>query len=209
MVGESALNCLYAAALLVGFLYALFLLFFQGVGHAFDLSDVDLFGHPLDFGELFHFGGHVDLAGHDVDVSGHDGHEASGLSMLAISGFITAFGAFGLAATFLLQAPPLLSLLAAVVGGVLVGLAAQVFFIQVLSPTTSSNVQLSSLKGAPAEVIVPIPATGRGVIACVVGGQRLTLSASSSSGVAIARGTPAIIDSIHDGVAHVSPRFEA
>ncbi len=207
MVGESALNCLYAAALLVGFLYALFLLFFQGVGHAFDLSHVDLFGHHLDFGELFHFGGHdLDLAGHDIDVSGH---EASGLSMLAISGFITAFGAFGLAATFLLQAPPLLSLLAAVVGGVLVGLAAQVFFIQVLSPTTSSNVQLSSLKGAPAEVIVPIPATGRGVIACVVGGQRLTLSACSSSGVAIARGTPAIIDSIHDGVAHVSPRFQA
>ena len=124
--------------------------------------------------------------------------------MLAISGFITAFGAFGLASTTLLGAGTVLSLLAAVVGGVLVGGAAQLFFIQVLSPTASSNVQLSALKGTQAEVTVPVPPVGMGQIACVAGGQRITLSARSSAGVAIGRGQPVVIDSIRDNVAYVS-----
>ena len=54
--GGSALNCIYGAALLIGFLYALFLLFFQGIGHAFDLSDIELFGHDIDLSGLFDFG---------------------------------------------------------------------------------------------------------------------------------------------------------
>ena len=145
LFGGSALNCIFGAALLIGFLYALFLIFFQGVGHAFDLSDVEIFGHEIDFGGL------VDASSHDLDLSAdHDvhldhGHEVSGLSMLAISGFTTAFGAFGLAASTLLNAPALLSLLSASVGGVVVGGLAQVFFIQVLSQSTSSNIQLHTI----------------------------------------------------------------
>jgi hypothetical protein len=205
LFGGSALNCVYGAALLIGFLYALFLLLFQGVGHAFDLHGIELFGHELDLGGLFDSpGGHIDIgAGHGIDVD-HAGHDVSGLSMLAISGFTTAFGAFGLASATLLKAPPILSLLAASIGGVLVGGAAQIFFIQVLSQSTSSNIQLSSIKGTSAQVTVPIPATGMGQIAFVLNGQRMTLSARSSARVDVPRASQVVIDSILDGIAYVS-----
>lgn len=205
LFGGSALNCIYGAALLIGFLYALFLIFFQGVGHAFELGHVDIFGHDIDLGGLFDLPGHdVDLhAGHEV-MAGHDGHEAGGLSMLAISGFTAAFGAFGLATATLLDAPPLLSLLAAVAGGVVIGGVAQILFIQVLSPSTSSNIQLSAIKGASARVTVPIPAQGMGQIAIVLGGQRMTLGARSSAEVDIPRGVEVLVDGVRDGVAYVS-----
>jgi hypothetical protein len=208
--GGSALNCVYGAALLIGFLYALFLLFFQGVGHAFDVSDVEIMGHEIDLGALFDAPGQdIDLsADHDIDL-GHDGHEVSGLSMLAISGFTTAFGAFGLATTTLLGASPIVSLIAAAVGGVLVGGAAQIFFIQVLSRSASTNIQLHTIKGASAEVIVPIPAAGIGQIALVKNRQRITMSARSSAEIAIARGSIVIVDSVRDGVAFVSHEAES
>ncbi len=209
LFGGSALNCVYGAALLIGFLYALFLIFFQGVGHAFDLGHVDILGHDVDLGSLF------DLPGHDVDVHagheamvGHDGHEVGGLSMLAISGFTAAFGAFGLATATLLDAPPLLSLLAAVIGGVIVGGLAQILFIQVLSPSTSSNIQLSAIKGASARVTVPISARGIGQIAIILSGQRITLSARSSAEVEIPRGASVLVDSVRDGIAYVSPEAD-
>lgn len=191
----SALNCLYGAALLIGFLYALFLLFFQGVGHAFDLGDFGLDGHDIDLG------------GHDFDVD-HSGHEASGLSMLAISGFVTAFGAFGLVSTSLLGAGDFISLLVATVGGLVVGGAGQLFFIHILSPTVSSNLMLDDLKGTEAQVTVPIPAEGMGQVACIVGGQRITLSARSSSQIDIGQSVVVIVDSMLDGVAYVSIAIE-
>lgn len=199
----NALTCIYAAALLMGFLYALFLIFFQGVGHAFH---IDLDGHHFDLG-----GHQVDLGhagGHDLHAEGHDNSEATGLSMLAISGFVTAFGAFGLAATGLLHAGVLVSLGLAILGGVAVGAAAQLLFIRVLSTTTSSNLDLSALKGSPAQIITPIPADGMGQIAFVLRGQRVTLSARSSSETSLPRGTQVIIDGIRDGVAYVSPGGE-
>ncbi|MBN1964941.1 MAG: hypothetical protein JW910_09855 [Anaerolineae bacterium] len=204
LFGGSALNCLYGAALLVGFLYALFLLFFQGISHAFDVSDIDLFGHHIDFGDLFDFGHDADLSGHAGLHVEHDGGEASGLSMLAISGFVTAFGAFGLVTEGLLSAGPVISLLAAITGGVLVGGAAQLFFINVLRPTTSTNIELSTLKGRAADVTVPITVSGLGQIATIIEGQRVTLSARSSAQIEIARGTAVTVDSIRDGVAYVS-----
>ncbi len=192
----NALTCIYAAALLIGFLYALFLIFFQGVGHAFHL---DLDGHHVDLGHA---------SGHDLHTDGHDNSEATGLSMLAISGFITAFGAFGLAATGLLQAGTLVSLGLAVLGGIAIGAAAQLLFIRVLSTTTSSNLDLSALKGSQAEIITPIPSGGLGQIAFVLRGQRVTLSARSSDEMSIPRNSQVIIDGIRDGVAYVSPDEE-
>lgn len=208
--GGSVLNCLYGAALLIGFLYALFLLFFQGIGHAFDVSDIELMGHHIDLGGLFDFGHDFDLsADADLDVDiGHDGAEVSGLSMLAISGFVTAFGAFGLASVYLLNAGAVISLLAAVTGGVLVGGAAQIFFINVLRPTASTNIELSTLKGKRADVTVPIMGGGQGQVATIISGQRVTLSARVSDKGDIARGTIVTIDSIRDGVAYVSPPYE-
>ncbi|MBN2470971.1 MAG: hypothetical protein JXN59_09615 [Anaerolineae bacterium] len=203
LFGGSALNCIFGAALLIGLLYALFLIFFQGVGEAFDLGDIEIFGQEIDLGGL------VDASSHDLDLDADHGSEVSGVSMLAISGFTTAFGAFGLATATLLNAPPLLSLLAAAVGGVVIGGLAQLFFIQVLSQSTSSNIQLQTIKGATARVIVPIPEGGLGQIALVLSGQRMTLSARASAENAIPRSTAVIVDSVRDGVAYVSIDTEA
>jgi hypothetical protein len=205
LFGNSVLNCVYGVALLSGFLYALFLLLFQGIGHAFDFSDVEIFGHEIDFGDLLHLPhSHIDFSpDHDVEIP-HGGHEVTGLSMLAISGFTTAFGAFGLASATLLKTPSLLSLLVAIVGGILVGGVAQLFFIQVLSQSTSSNIHLHGVKGAPAEVTIPIPATGTGQIALILSGQRMTLSARSSANTEIPRAASVIVDSVREGIAYVS-----
>ena len=194
---SGTLNCLFGAALLIGFLYALFLIFFQGVGHAFEIGDIDVFGIHIELDGI---------PGHAVHphLGAHSGSEAPGLSMLAISGFVTAFGAFGLTAIILLKAGTLISLLIAATGGLLVGAAAQVFFVRVLSTTTSSNVNLSTIKGTSAQVITPIPAVGEGQIALVLSGQRITLGARASAGQTIGRGAFVVVDSLRDGVAFVS-----
>jgi hypothetical protein len=195
--GGGTLNCLFGAALLIGFLYALFLIFFQGVGHAFEIGDINVFGIHIELDGI---------PGHDVHphLGGHGGSEVPGLSMLAISGFITAFGAFGMVSATFLRAAVLVSLLIAAAGGLLVGAAAQVFFVRVISTTTSSNVDLSTIKGTSAQVIIPIPATGLGQIALVMRGQRVTLGARASAAQAIGRGAHVIVDSLRDGVAFVS-----
>ncbi len=183
----NVLTCLYGVALFGGLLYAFLLLFSQGVGHTLDLG-IDL--------------GHFDLGWHGG--LGHDVGEVTGLSLLAVVGFVTAFGASGLGSIVLFSAGTLVSLLCALLGGALVGGAGQVFFVRVISPTISSNIDYGNIKGVSAEVTVSIPPDGLGQVAFVAEGQRHTLSARASSGVAIARNVPVIIDTVRSGVAYVS-----
>lgn len=187
LFANSILNVLYAAALFVGVIYAVFLLFFQGIGSA--LGDLDM---DVD----------LDLDGDaDLDAAG----EAAGVSMLAIASFISAFGAFGLIAVTLLDAGQVGSLVAALFGGVVMGLAAQAFFIYILSPTVSSEVHQTKLIGMAAEIITPIPENGVGQVALVVEGARMTYSArATNQGESLPRGTPVRIERIVGGVAYVT-----
>lgn len=187
LFGDNILNVIYAAALLIGVIYALFLLFFQGIGSA--LGDLD-----VDFD--------VDT---DVDFDTDAAGEAAGVSMLAIASFISAFGAFGLIAVTLLGASGVASLIAALLGGLVMGLAAQAFFVYILSPTVSSEVHQTRLIGMAAEIITPIPSGGIGQIALVVEGSRMTYSArATTQGEAYARGTPVRIERIVGSVAYVT-----
>ena len=187
LFGDNILNVIYAAALLIGVIYALFLLFFQGIGSA--LGDLD-----VDFD--------VDT---DVDFDTDAAGEAAGVSMLAIASFISAFGAFGLIAVTLLGASGVASLIAALLGGLVMGLAAQAFFVYILSPTVSSEVHQTRLIGMAAEIITPIPSCGIGQIALVVEGSRMTYSArATTQGEAYARGTPVRIERIVGSVAYVT-----
>jgi membrane protein implicated in regulation of membrane protease activity len=189
LFGDNSLNIVYAAALFIGVLYSGFLLFFQGIGDV--LGDLDL---DLD----------LDL---DVDVDADfdaDTTDAVGISMLAIASFITAFGGTGLV-TAALGAAAVTSLIAALFGGFLMGIAAQVFFMYILSPTISSEVLQAKLIGQVAEITTPIPANGVGQIAFVAQGSRVTYSArSTSEGEAVIRGTPVRIERIVGGMAYVS-----
>ena len=185
LFGDNILNVIYAAALFTGVVYALFLLFFQGIGDALGDLDVD-FDVDTDF---------------DADAAG----EATGVSMLAIASFISAFGAFGLIAVTLLDASAVASLFAALLGGLVMGLAAQAFFVYILSPTVSSEVHRTRLVGMPAEITTPIPSGGMGQVALVVEGSRMTYSArATEEGDTFTRGTPVRIERIVGGVAYVA-----
>lgn len=187
LFGDNTLNVIYAAALFIGVIYALFLLFFQGIGGA--LGDLD-----VDFD--------VDT---DLDLDADAAGEAAGVSMLAVASFISAFGAFGLIAVTLLDASAVAGLIAALLGGVVMGLAAQAFFVYILSPTVSSEVHQTRLIGMAAEITTPIPPGGIGQVALVVEGSRMTYSArATTEGEIYTRGTPVRIERIVGGVAYVT-----
>jgi membrane-bound ClpP family serine protease len=191
--GNSVLNCIYGGALGLGLLYALLLLIIDGLDNLF-----------TDIGDIFHLG---DLFHGGADVGGHHGGDGSGLSMIAIAAFISAFGAFGLGANAF-ETGAGVSLLVAGAGGFVFGGLAQLFFIYILSPTTSSIVSQASLEGKVAEVTTPIPEKGIGQIALVAEGGRVTYSARSHDGKPLSRGAEVRIEKIIGSVASVAPTEE-
>lgn len=191
--GDNPLNIIYAVSLLIGAIYSFFLLFFQGIGDV--LGDLD-FGIDID----------VDLdADLDLDLDADGASEAVGVSTLAIASFISAFGAFGLISVTLFDAGAVASFISALLGGVVIGIAAQVFFLYILSPTISSEVRQANLIGQVAEITTPIPTNGVGQIAFVAQGSRVTYSArATDEEVAINRGTPVRIERLVGGMAYVT-----
>lgn len=177
------LNCVYGIMLALGFGYSLLLL----LGHGSDLlGDVDI---------------DADV---DLDASADsDASEVLGISTLAIASGVTAAGAFGIFSRALLNADSLLSIVIALVGGVVVGAVAQVFFVYVLSPTVRSNYDERDLVGLSAEVITAIPANNLGQIALVTRGSRITFGARTEDGEPVPRGTTVKIEKIVGGVAYV------
>jgi len=125
--------------------------------------------------------------------------------VLAIASFISSFGAFGLIAVTLFDAGTVTSLIVALVGGILIGIAAQLFFLYILSPTISSEIQQTKLIGMVAEITTPIPANGVGQIAFVAKGSRVTYSArATETDLSMSRGTAVRIERIVGGMAYVS-----
>lgn len=186
----SILNLLYAASLFVGIVYAIFLLFFHGIGDALGDLDLDMdMDMDVDIGDIDHAGA----------------SEAAGVSMLAIASFVSSFGAFGLLSVTLMGAGSIASLILALLGGVVFGIAGQLFFLYILSPTVSSEVRQTNLIGIVAEITTPIPSSGIGQIAFVAEGSRMTYSARSTDETnPLNRGTPVRVERIVGGVAYVS-----
>lgn len=191
LFAENPLYIVYAVALLIGLIYAIFLVFFHGIGDALGDLDLDL---------------HADMDTGDIGLLDADSAaEATGVSMLAIASFISSFGAFGLIAATLLGTGAVLSFVLALAGGILIGIAAQVFFLYILSPTISSEVRQTRLIGQVAEITTPIPPNGVGQIAFVAQGSRVTYSARATDETrTLERGTPVRIERIVGGMAYVS-----
>lgn len=189
LFAENPISIVYAAALLIGLLYAVFLVFFHGIGDALGDLNLDL---------------HADMG--DIDLIDADGAaEATGVSMLAVASFVSSFGAFGLIAATLFNAGTALSFVLALVGGIGVGIAAQIFFLYILSPTISSEIRQTRLIGQVAEITTPIPPHGVGQIAFVAQGSRVTYSArATDESRALERGTPVRIERIVGGMAYVT-----
>ena len=185
--GLTGLECVYFTAMAVGVLYALIVL----LGGAAGDMDVSV---DLDADVGFDIG----------DVDG--GHDLAALSPMAIAGFVTGFGASGVIARSAFDAGSGSSLVAAIVGGALIGLVAQAIFVYVfIKPQGSSEYTRRDVIGATGEVITPIPADSVGEIALVAQGARVTLTARSADGGAIPRGTMVRVHDQVGSVVRVSP----
>jgi hypothetical protein len=98
------------------------------------------------------------------------------------------------------------SILIATAAGLVIGGAAQLFFLYVLSPTKSSHFTLADdAIGREAEVIITIPGEGLGQIAYNNVSGRVKLSARSAGGDKIASGKLVIIEKVVGRVALVKP----
>ena len=183
--GLGGINCLYFACLLAGGVYAVVILLTGAI------QDVHL---P-----------HLDLGGGGLagDVDGGSVHVPS-LSPVTIASFVTAFGAFGIISGQLLGASAGGTLLWAAGAGVVVAVIAHFAFgYFLIAPQGSSEIHESDVVGAQAEVLVPVPADSVGEIALVARGGRVTYPARSSTGQAIPRGYPVIVDRVISGVAWI------
>ena len=182
----SWLDLVYLVLLGIGLVYALLILLGQGIGEL-DLPDLD-----LDTGDAPSFDqGEVGLPA---------------LSPMSISSFVTAFGAAGLISAQLFGASAGTSLLFAVGGGLAVGVIAQLIFIYIFSPQTSSLRTQQDIVGLSAEVITPISAGGVGQIALVSRGVRVTYSARAKADLVFKQGDIVRVVELVGSIAFVEPR---
>lgn len=178
---SGALNIIYAAAVLVSFVFAMMTLFGAGITDAFDF-DVD------------------------VDVDTDADFDFLSISPFALAMFGAAFGLTGLITRIAFDMGAAASLFWAAVIGLIVGALAQVLFLYVLSPSKSSHYSLADVaSGREAEVIISIPAEGLGTIAFDTLSGRVTLGARSSMGKQIAKGQAVTIEKVNGRVAIVRP----
>jgi membrane protein implicated in regulation of membrane protease activity len=181
------LNLIYLIFVGIGFIYALLILFGQGIGEL-DLPDVD-----IDAG--------------DIPSFDHGEIGLPSISPMSIASFVTAFGAFGIISSQLFGASTVISLLTAVGGGLVVGIIAQLIFIYVFSPQISSTRTKLDIIGTTAEVITPIPEDGVGQIALVSRGSRVTYSARTKSGHSFKQGDLVHVVELVGSIAFVEPQW--
>jgi membrane protein implicated in regulation of membrane protease activity len=175
---------IYAAIGAFGLLFLLVMLF---VG--------ELFGGDHD--------GHVDLAGDGHADLGHEGGPSI-FSARIMASFLTAFGAGGVVGRYLEWSHPAASGLGVVTGAVLASAVYQ--FAHILySQQASSEIRVSGLLGQTAEVTVPIPGSGHGQVAIVVGGERTTQIARSADGRPIPVGSIVVVTALAGDSLAVTP----
>ncbi|MBI4788315.1 MAG: hypothetical protein HY782_14885 [Chloroflexi bacterium] len=192
----SSLNCFYFFLLMLGVFYALVVMIAGGLHSVHLPLHVDLGDLPL------HLPGGVDLAGaasHDVSILS--------LSPISIAAFVTSFGGIGIIATQGFRADGATSLLWAIGGSIVVGVASHVLFFYIfIAPQASSALRTSDVVGLTAEVTAPIPGDSVGEIAYVAMGERHTATARSHDGSSIPRGSLVTIESLAGTVMIVKTR---
>jgi hypothetical protein len=180
-LASGTLNLVFAGVVLTSFIFSVIVLLGAEVGDGLD----------FDF---------------DVDADVDTGFNFISVSPFALAIFGATFGLTGLIARLWLEMGAIPSIVWGVGVGVVIGGAAQAFFIYVLSPSKSSHFTLiDDAIGREVEVIITIPGKGIGKIAYDNVSGRVTLGARSTSGKQISRGEFVIIDRISGRVAAVTP----
>ena len=193
------ISLLYLVLLGIGMIYAVLILI-SGAIHDIHIPGFEVHVGTHDFGP-------VDVNavpdGNLGDVS-HPSVKVPSLSPITIASFVTAFGAFGLISMGLFDASSRMSLVWAIIGGLIVAAMAHFAFgYFLIAPQGSSEVRLRDIIGSLAEVTTPIPADSVGEVAFVAQGGRITYTAKSLNGTAIVRGATVIIEKVIGGVAIV------
>lgn len=158
----------------VGTLYFLIQMFFQGLGGDMDV-DLDT---DIDF---------------DTDVGHHGaGHDFKVLSLQTLSAFFMGGGWMGLAAYRLLDLGPTMASLIAVGSGVAVGWLLLTLLRAVLRLQNSGNIELGEAVGLTGEVYIEVPEAGRGSgrVKLIIAEHQREYSAVQEGEVAIPTGTP-------------------
>ena len=176
---SGALNFVYAAAVIVSFVFAI----------------VTLLG--AEFGDALDF---------DADVDADSGVDFLSISPFGIAMFGAAFGLTGLITRLWFDMDAGASLVWAVVVGLGVGVLAQALFLYVFSPSKSSHYSLAAdAVGRDVQVIVTVPSEGLGKIAFDNVSGRVTLGARSVTGKRIVSGETVRIEQVTGRVALVRP----
>ncbi len=176
---SGALNFVYAAAVVVSFVFAI----------------VTLLG--AEFGDALDF---------DADVDADSGVDFLSISPFGIAMFGAAFGLTGLITSLWFDMSAGASLVWAVVVGLGVGVLAQALFLYVFSPSKSSHYSLATdAVGRDAQVIITVPSEGLGKIAFDNVSGRVTLGARSVTGKRIVSGEAVRIEQVTGRVALVRP----
>lgn len=180
-LASGTLNIVYAGVVLTSFIFAVITLLGAEIGDALD----------FDF---------------DVDADADTDFDFISVSPFALAMFGAAFGMTGLVTRLWLEMEAVPSILWAAGVGIVVGGAAQAFFIYVLSPSRSSHFSLADdAIGREVQVIITIPGNGLGEVAYDSVGGRIKLGARSATGKQVKRGQTVKIERITGRVAVVSP----
>jgi membrane protein implicated in regulation of membrane protease activity len=175
---SGALNFVYAAAVIVSFVFAIMSL----IGAEF--------GDALDF---------------DADVDA-DGIDFLSISPFGLAMFGATFGLVGLITSLWFDMSAGASLFWAIVIGLMIGVLAQLLFLYVFSPSRSSHYSLTAdAVGRDAQVIITVPTDGLGKIAFDNVSGRVTLGARSATGKQIVSGEAVRIEQVTGRVAIVRP----
>lgn len=150
-----------------------------------------------------------DVIDFDVDADSEGIFDFVSISPFALAMFGAIFGLVGLITRIWLEMDAIPSILWSAGSGILIGAAAQAFFLYVLSPNKSSHYSLTDdAIGRQAEVIITIPDKGLGQIAFNNVSGRVTLGARSAAGQEISNGDLVTIEQIVGRVAIVRPYSE-
>jgi hypothetical protein len=137
----------------------------------------------------------------DHDVSHDVGHIDSDIggpsvfSLRIMAAFLTAFGVGGVVGRFYGLSHPVSSGIGIVAGVALAGVVFQ-FAKLLYSQQASSELRMTGIVGATAEVSVAIPAGGVGQVVLSHGGERSEHIARAADGRAVARGVAVRITSL-------------
>ena len=185
------------------------------LGHGVDLGHGADLGHGVDLGhgapaDAGHGGGHAVAADHgDMGTEGQGQLvHASPWNPLVIASFIGGVGGFGILGTRLFGLRSLLSLVIALPAGlVLAGIIFGLYVVLISQAGGSSAATWQDIRGAPGQVLTPIPEHGLGEVVYVARGSRFAAPARSIDGRAIPTDTKVTVLDVDKAAVIVDVRY--